>query len=307
MLTSSSPRTARRGLVGVRSLLDILHKLLRAERDQHADDDDADFAGELAPAMQWFRQSHLHQLGSHRLRERDRHAPGRNGRNVRSPSRSPLKPFSPLRRGWAQGMPTLRPVHDRFRLPARRRPRAEGPPDPPRRQGRASTPGSRRARPRTAPARGATVRRQEAPGAFALLPRGGEFEVVGAVKTAGELSPWCLAKLAESLPEGTYKLAEGDPGHAALGWLLGQHRFDAYRSKEMSRSAGRACCSPAKRRRSRPWCGSPRRPRWSATSSTRPPATSARPRSSRPCATRRPSSARRCGSRRARSSPTAIR
>ena len=49
---------------------------------------------------------------------------------------------------------------------------------------------------------------------------------------AGKLSPWCLAKLGESLPEGQYKLAQGDPGPAALGWLLAQHRFDAYRSKK---------------------------------------------------------------------------
>src|SRR4051812_19677559 len=68
--------------------------------------------------------------------------------------------------------------------------------------------------------------------AYALLPRGGDFEVVSAVKTVAELSPWCLAKLAESLPEGTYKLAAGEPGKAALGWLLGQHKFDAYRSKK---------------------------------------------------------------------------
>jgi leucyl aminopeptidase len=68
--------------------------------------------------------------------------------------------------------------------------------------------------------------------AFAILPRGNDFEVVSAVKNAAELSPWCLAKLAETLPEGTYKLASGDPGPAALGWLLGQHRFDRYRSKK---------------------------------------------------------------------------
>ena len=67
--------------------------------------------------------------------------------------------------------------------------------------------------------------------AFALLPRGGEFEVVSAVKSAAELSPWCLAKLAENLPEGTYKLADGEPGKAALGWLLGQHELGDYRSK----------------------------------------------------------------------------
>jgi leucyl aminopeptidase len=70
------------------------------------------------------------------------------------------------------------------------------------------------------------------PHAFALLPRGGDFEVVGAVKNAGKLSPWCLAALAEGLPEGTYKLAVGEPGKAALGWLLGQHGFDDYRSKQ---------------------------------------------------------------------------
>ena len=68
--------------------------------------------------------------------------------------------------------------------------------------------------------------------AFALLPRGGEFEVVSAVKNVAKLSPWCLAKLAEALPEGTYKLAEGEAGIAMLGWLLGQHRFDDYRSKK---------------------------------------------------------------------------
>jgi len=69
--------------------------------------------------------------------------------------------------------------------------------------------------------------------AFVLLPRGrDEFEVVSAVADAKSLSPWCLAKLGESLPEGTYKLAAGEPGQAALGWLLAQHRFDIYRKAE---------------------------------------------------------------------------
>jgi leucyl aminopeptidase len=68
--------------------------------------------------------------------------------------------------------------------------------------------------------------------AFALLPRGNDFEVVSAVKNAAALSPWCLARLGEALPEGAYKLAEGEPGKAALGWLLAQHKFDSYRSKK---------------------------------------------------------------------------
>ncbi|MFL6734630.1 MAG: leucyl aminopeptidase family protein [Sphingomicrobium sp.] len=67
---------------------------------------------------------------------------------------------------------------------------------------------------------------------FGLLPKpSGEFEVVAAVADTGKMSPWCLAKLAQALPEGTYRLAEAHPGSAALGWLLAQHRFDAYRSK----------------------------------------------------------------------------
>jgi leucyl aminopeptidase len=68
-------------------------------------------------------------------------------------------------------------------------------------------------------------------GAFAILPRGSNFEVAAAVRQADNLSPWCLAALAEKLPAGTYKLAEGEPGAAALGWLLAQHHFDRYRSK----------------------------------------------------------------------------
>ena len=69
-------------------------------------------------------------------------------------------------------------------------------------------------------------------GAYAILPRGNEFEVVASVKDATTLSPWCLAALAAALPEGTYKLADGEPGQGALGWLLAQHKFDAYRSKK---------------------------------------------------------------------------
>ena len=71
------------------------------------------------------------------------------------------------------------------------------------------------------------------PGAFVILPRGSDgFEVVAAVRQSADLSPWCLAALAEKLPEGSYKIAEGELGKAALGWLLAQHRFDAYRSKK---------------------------------------------------------------------------
>ena len=68
---------------------------------------------------------------------------------------------------------------------------------------------------------------------YAILPpaQGDEWEVVSTVANVAELSPWCLAKLGESLPEGSYRLAEGDPGPSMLGWLLGQHRFTTYKSK----------------------------------------------------------------------------
>src|SRR5690349_1164306 len=45
------------------------------------------------------------------------------------------------------------------------------------------------------------------------------------VADVNDLGPWCLAKAAASLPEGSYRVAERDPGPAALGWLLAQYRF----------------------------------------------------------------------------------
>ena len=76
---------------------------------------------------------------------------------------------------------------------------------------------------------------------FAILPasHGHEWEVVSTVANVSELSPWCLARLGEALPEGTYRLADGDPGPAMLGWLLGQHRFTAYKTKNEDQRGGR--------------------------------------------------------------------
>lgn len=68
---------------------------------------------------------------------------------------------------------------------------------------------------------------------FVILPadQSDGFDVVSAVANAQELSPWCLARLGETLPAGRYRLAEGQPGPAMLGWLLAQHRFSTYKSK----------------------------------------------------------------------------
>ncbi len=67
-------------------------------------------------------------------------------------------------------------------------------------------------------------------GEFALVP-GTKGDEWGAVLALPENpGPWDLAAVAAKLPDGTYRLSEGTPGPAALGWLLAQHRFDRYRS-----------------------------------------------------------------------------
>ena len=52
------------------------------------------------------------------------------------------------------------------------------------------------------------------------------------VANVDELSPWCLSKAADQLPEGTYRVARRSPGPATLGWLLGQYRFARYRKEK---------------------------------------------------------------------------
>ncbi|MBA3053787.1 MAG: leucyl aminopeptidase family protein [Sphingomonadales bacterium] len=65
---------------------------------------------------------------------------------------------------------------------------------------------------------------------YAIVPDGDGWFVVAGVADPEELSSWCLAKLAEVLPEGTYRLAEVATGKALFGWVTGQYRFDRYRS-----------------------------------------------------------------------------
>ncbi|TCP37282.1 leucyl aminopeptidase family protein [Sphingomonas sp. BK235] len=49
-------------------------------------------------------------------------------------------------------------------------------------------------------------------------------------------SPWRIASLGDTLPEGSYRLAGEAPlGAAGLGWLLAQHRFTRYRKPEPTR------------------------------------------------------------------------
>ncbi len=67
---------------------------------------------------------------------------------------------------------------------------------------------------------------------FAILQgkAASDFEVVTCVSQVGAMGPWCLAKLGSALPPGCYRLSEAQPGIAALGWLLAQHRFTRYQS-----------------------------------------------------------------------------
>ena len=61
------------------------------------------------------------------------------------------------------------------------------------------------------------------------MPDGDGWFAVGGVKDPAQLSSWCLAKLAEELPAGTYRLAEGEPGAALHGWQTAQYRFARYK------------------------------------------------------------------------------
>ena len=68
------------------------------------------------------------------------------------------------------------------------------------------------------------------PDTLAILP-GEAAEAWSAVCGPGKDVPWALAGAAARLPEGSYRLAEGEAAEAALGWLLAQHRFDRYRKE----------------------------------------------------------------------------
>jgi leucyl aminopeptidase len=70
----------------------------------------------------------------------------------------------------------------------------------------------------------------------AIVPDGasdslGWFAVGGVADTAN-LSSWCMAKLADVLPAGTYRLAKGEPGPALHGWQTAQYSFDRYRQEK---------------------------------------------------------------------------
>ena len=59
---------------------------------------------------------------------------------------------------------------------------------------------------------------------------GAAWFAVGGVANPDDLSSWCMARLAEILPEGTYRLVGREPGPALHGWQTAQYKNIAYRS-----------------------------------------------------------------------------
>jgi leucyl aminopeptidase len=75
--------------------------------------------------------------------------------------------------------------------------------------------------------------------AHAILPgeKAEDWSVVASVADVGALSSWCLAKLPDVLPEGSYRLTSGEPGPAILGWMTAQYRFERYKEKKSDKGA----------------------------------------------------------------------
>ena len=66
-----------------------------------------------------------------------------------------------------------------------------------------------------------------------IVPEGDGWFVAAGVANPESLTSWCLAKLAEELPEGSYRLAaKAEPGAAMFGWMTAQYRFGRYKSED---------------------------------------------------------------------------
>ena len=123
----------------------------------------------------------------------------------------------------------------------------------------------------------------------AILPDGDGWSVVAGVADPAGLSSWCLAKLAEVLPAGTYRRADGDAGPAPRRRSVCRTRCRSVRSCGSCHSWGRNAAS-ARTRGSVPKVTRPgRRGRTArrarrASSWSRTPPGPARPRSPPPAA-----------------------
>ena len=82
---------------------------------------------------------------------------------------------------------------------------------------------------------------EAAPGDVAIVPDGAGWLALGGVEPRDALGTWCLARLAETLPGGAYRIVPhaGRPvpprlAAAMVGWALAQYRFDRYKSEAIN-------------------------------------------------------------------------
>ncbi len=70
------------------------------------------------------------------------------------------------------------------------------------------------------------------PGEVAIVPDGTGWHALGGIEPREVLGTWCLARLAEALPAGTYRLAPSPLriAPALVGWVAAHYRFDRYRA-----------------------------------------------------------------------------
>ena len=69
-------------------------------------------------------------------------------------------------------------------------------------------------------------------GGTAILPgeKSGEWSVVAGVLDGANLGIWSLAKVADNLPEGVYRLSDVDAGDSMIGWMLSHYCYHDYLS-----------------------------------------------------------------------------
>jgi leucyl aminopeptidase len=76
------------------------------------------------------------------------------------------------------------------------------------------------------------------PNQLAILPGDRDhWSAVLGVPNPDSLGPWDLARAAEALPAGRYRVHRAAHGQAALGWLLGQYAFERYKAPSAPKGA----------------------------------------------------------------------
>ena len=77
---------------------------------------------------------------------------------------------------------------------------------------------------------------EAAPGEVVIVPDGDGWHALAGIEPKEALGTWCLARLAEMLPGGTYRVAPlpgqtlPRTGAALVGWVAAQYRFDRYKT-----------------------------------------------------------------------------